>query len=111
LLYITAVKPIRRTYEPNFIVPFPINDELISNLESAMLMSSSSKFFHEFLEEDLDDVKALSMFSLYVDLRIFYNLLGDPNTKYKQLQEQAQTIYSDYVLPGSDYWIPENDII
>lgn len=74
-------------------------------------MSSSSKFFHKFLEEDLDDVKALSMFSLYVDLRIFYNLLADPNTKYKQLQEQAQIIYRDYVLPGSDYLIPENDII
>jgi hypothetical protein len=83
LLYITAIRPVRLTYEPNLIVPFPINDELISNLESAMLMSSSAKYFHEFIEEELDDMKALSLFSLYVDLRIFYNLLGDPNTKYR----------------------------
>jgi hypothetical protein len=111
LLYITAIKPVRRTYEQNSIVPFPINDELISNLESAMLMSSSSKYFHEYIEEELDDMKALSLFSLYVDLRIFYNLLGDPNTKYRQLQDQARIIYDDYVLPGSVYLIPENDII
>jgi len=56
-------------------------------------------------------MKALSLFSLYVDLRIFYNLLGDPNTKYRQLQDQARIIYDDYVFPGSVYLIPENDII
>lgn len=57
-------------------MPFPINDELISNLQSAMLMPISSQFFHKYLEEELDDVQALSLFSLYVDLRIFYNLLA-----------------------------------
>lgn len=83
LLYITAIKPVRLTYQQNSIVPFPINDELINNLESAMIMSCSAKYFHEFLEEELDDMKALSLFSLYVDLRIFYNLLADVNTKFR----------------------------
>jgi hypothetical protein len=32
LLYLCAIKPISKSYEPNMIVPFPINDELISNL-------------------------------------------------------------------------------
>lgn len=50
LLYFTSITPIRGTYEPNYIVPFPINDELISNLQSAMLMPISSKYFHEYLE-------------------------------------------------------------
>jgi hypothetical protein len=47
-----------------------------------MVMPISSKYFHEYLEDDLDDMQALSLFSLYVDLKIFYNLLGDPNSKY-----------------------------
>lgn len=110
LLYITAIKPVRRTYEENFIVPFPINDELISNLQSAMLMPISSEYFHKFLEE-LDDVQALSLFSLYVDLKIFYNLLADKSTSLRALQQQAHTIFVDYVMPKCVYSIPQNDII
>ena len=71
-----------------------------------MLMPISSKYFHEYLEEELDDMQALSLFSLYVDLKIFYNLLADPGTKYKQLKDQAVTIFLDYVRPNCVYSIP-----
>ena len=111
LLYITAFKPVRQSYKTNFIVPFPINDEMISELNSAMLMPISSKYFHDYLENELDDMQALSLFSLYVDLRIFYNMLGDSNTKYKALKEQAKTIFNDYVVPNCVYDIPQNEII
>jgi hypothetical protein len=84
---------------------------MIGELNSAMLMPISSKYFHDFLENDLDDMQALSLFSLYVDLRIFYNLLGDPNSKPKAINSQAKTIFTDYVVPDCVYDIPQNEII
>lgn len=56
-------------------------------------------------------MQALSLFSLYVDLKIFYNMLADPATKYKQLKDQAVTIFLDYVKPDCVYSIPQNEII
>ena len=77
LLYVTAIEPIYKSYQPNDIIPFPLNEEMISNLGSAMVMPISSKFFYDFLAEDIQDTRGLSLFSLYADLQIYYNLITE----------------------------------
>lgn len=42
LLYLTSIRPIMKSYEPNPIIPFPLNQDCIESLESAMMMPASS---------------------------------------------------------------------
>ena len=74
LLTITAIIPIKKSYEPNNIIPFPLNQNLIEKLESAMIMPISSKMFYDFLD-DLGDIKALTLIALYADLRRYMVLV------------------------------------
>jgi hypothetical protein len=37
LMYWTAVQPLLATYKPSSIIPFSLNKECISNVESAMI--------------------------------------------------------------------------
>lgn len=75
-LYISVIKPVRQTYQPNEIIPFPLNEEVINNMESAMSHTISADYFYNFLVNHLHDVNALSIFALYSDLRL-YNILCD----------------------------------
>ena len=76
LLTITAIIPIKRSYQPNNIIPFPLNQNLIDNLESAMIMPVSSKMFYDFLN-DLGDIKGMTLIALYADLRRYMVLVQD----------------------------------
>lgn len=49
-LYVSAIKPIKLTYSPNSIIPFPLNEECIKSLEMALLMPTSANYFYNFLE-------------------------------------------------------------
>jgi len=49
-LYVTALSPLRASYSPNSIIPFPINEECIKTLEMALLMPTSANYFYEYLE-------------------------------------------------------------
>ncbi len=49
-LTVTALIPIRETYSPNQIIPFPLNEECIKNLEMALLLPTSANYFYEYLE-------------------------------------------------------------
>lgn len=42
LLYLTAIRPIQKTYKPNPIIPFPLTQDCVESLESAMMMPTSS---------------------------------------------------------------------
>ena len=74
LLSITAIIPIKKSYEPNNIIPFPLNQDLIAHLESAMIMPVSSKMFYDFLN-DLGDIKGMTLIALYADLRRYMVLV------------------------------------
>jgi len=77
LLLWTTVRPIQKTYRPNKIIPFPLNEECINNMESAMNMKTSSRFFYDYLFAEQEDEKALSLFALYSDLRHYFVLVDD----------------------------------
>lgn len=69
ILYISVIEPIRGTYKANEIIPFPLNEQVIRNAESSMAHQISSRYFYDFLCRDLKDIKSLSIFALYSDLR------------------------------------------
>ena len=76
LLYDSGFRQIARTFDPNPIVPFPINEDVIFTLESAMIMPTSSKYFYNFLRHELQDEISLTLFAVYADLRRFGELCG-----------------------------------
>lgn len=76
LLYITAIRPIQKSYKPNPIIPFPLNQDCIEQLESAMMMPASSQMFYEFIN-DLGDIRGITLIALYADLRLYMNLVND----------------------------------
>ena len=77
LMYWTAVQPLLATYKPSSIIPFSLNKECISNVESAMIQETSSRFFYNFLVQDLKDERGIVLFALYSDLRRFMVLCDD----------------------------------
>ena len=42
LLTVTAIWPVRKSYTPSGVVPFPISQEVIQHVDSAMIMPIAS---------------------------------------------------------------------
>ena len=76
-LLVTAVIPIKRSYNPNSIIPFPINEECIKSLEMALLMPTSANYFYDYLENSCENKDALIYFGLYADIRTYLRLIED----------------------------------
>jgi hypothetical protein len=78
-LFTSAVMPLRASYNPNSIIPFPINEECIKTLEMALLMPTSANYFYEYLETTLCGIEktkdALVYFGLYADIRGYLRLI------------------------------------
>lgn len=64
----------KRSYSPNAIIPFPINEECIKSLEMALLMPTSANYFYNYLENYCADKDALIYFGLYADLRTYMRM-------------------------------------
>ena len=80
LLIVTAILPLRASYNPNSIIPFPINEECIKTLEMALLMPTSANYFYEYLETLCGSEKnkdALVYFGLYADIRAYLRILEE----------------------------------
>ena len=112
LLFDSSIRQILRTFQPNPIVPFPMNDECIDNLESALIMPTSSRFFYNFLVNELQDENSLTLFALYADLRRYNALCEDDNTLEKDKMQTAKGIYADYILgEATMFSLPPNEIV
>lgn len=81
-LLVTAVIPIKKSYNPNSIIPFPINEECIKSLEMALLMPTSANYFYDYLENSCENKDALIYFGLYADIRTYLRLIEDGESDY-----------------------------
>jgi hypothetical protein len=108
LLYLTAIKPIYKSYQPNRIIPFPLSQDLINELETALMMPTSSQTFYEFIN-DLGDIRGITLMALYADLRLFLNMVSD-QAPDEELREQAMVIFKDYIIEGNTYEMEPNEI-
>jgi len=88
-LIVTAILPIRRSYHPNSIIPFPINEECIKSLEMALLMPTSANYFYDYLENSCENKEALIYFGLYADIRTYIRLFeeGDDGLEIRKQAE------------------------
>ena len=77
VLIVSGIVPTIRSYSPNAIIPFPINEECIKSLEMALLMPTSANYFYSYLENHFADKEALIYFGLYADLRAFMRMVED----------------------------------
>ena len=112
LLYVTAIRPILKSYKPNPIIPFPLNQDCIEQLESAMMMPASSQMFYEFIN-DLGDIRGITLMALYADLRLYMNMVNDHlgENDQEELVKQAHLVYADYLVEGNTYEMEPNEII
>jgi hypothetical protein len=74
LLYFTAWTPISETYKQSEIIPFSLNLECLTNVESAMIQEIPSKFFYDYIVYDLNEFKGITLYAVYADLRRFMAL-------------------------------------
>jgi hypothetical protein len=88
-----------------------LNEEVINNVESAMTHTISAEYFYNFLYVDLRDIKSLSIFALYSDLRMFNIMCDDKSCSYGELRTLTNQIFKDYILQGAEFEIPVNEII
>mmetsp|Transcript_33121 Transcript_33121/g.32248 ORF Transcript_33121/g.32248 Transcript_33121/m.32248 type:complete len:170 (+) Transcript_33121:659-1168(+) len=96
-LYITAVIPLRQSYSPNTIIPFPLNEECIKSLEMALLMNTSANYFYCYLENYCMDKDALLYFGLYADLRSLMRMCEEGEDETLVIK-QADCLFKDYVI-------------
>jgi len=73
-----------------------MNEECIENLESAIIMPTSSMFFYNFLQSELSDENGLTLFALYTDLRRYLAFCADGAAE-EELETLAKRIYKDYI--------------
>lgn len=108
-LYMTAVRPLRQSYNPNAVTPFPLNEECIKSLEMALLVPTSADYFYNFLENQCEDKDALIYFGMYADLRTYLRMVEDYMDD-KVMMKQVDQIYSDYISEQREWniYIPED---
>ncbi|TNV86484.1 hypothetical protein FGO68_gene14214 [Halteria grandinella] len=113
-LIVSAILPIRATYNPNSIIPFPINEECIKTLEMALLMPTSANYFYEYLETLCGSERnrdALVYFGLYADIRQYLREIEEGGEE-QMVRAHAQQLIDDYIgdkrqweveIPGDVY--------
>lgn len=84
-LYFTALEPIADSYETSQIIPFSLNQECLTNFESAVIQETSSQYFFDYLSKDLKSKRGVTLFALYADLRRFM-ILCDEKHRLEQLE-------------------------
>ena len=109
-LFVTAVMPLRASFNPNSIIPFPINEECIKTLEMALLMPTSANYFYEYLETLCGSEKtkdALVYFGLYADIRTYLRLIEEKEDD-PIVRRHADQLFRDYIIQGRqwDVYIP-----
>jgi len=109
LLCLTSITPVVRTYYPSGVVPFPISQEVIEHVDSAMIMPIASQMFYEFLN-DLSDIRGMTLIAMYSDLRRYSNMISD-HAPAEEIKKQAMTVYKDYIIKGNTYEMDSNEII
>lgn len=73
-----------------------------------MIQDISSRFFYNYLYKDLKEERGIVLYALYADLRRFMVLCDDKETTKQELILLANQIYSDFILPDSDFEIDHN---
>ena len=76
-----------------------------------MAHTISAEYFYNFLYVDLRDIKSLSIYALYSDLRMFNIMCDDKACSYAEMRTLTNQIFKDYILQGAEFEIPENEII
>ena len=103
-LIVTAIVPIKKSYNPNSIIPFPINEECIKSLEMALLMPTSANYFYDYLENSCENKDALIYFGLYADIRTYIRLFEEGEEE-SAVRRQGEQIFRDYIIKGRTWEI------
>lgn len=87
------------TYHPNQIIPFPINEDCISNFVVAIIMPTSMTHFYQYLQNLPDFDEALIIFGLHADIRIYMRMHDERQYLTKeQIHAKAVQIFEEYII-------------
>ena len=93
----TGIRQVYRTYKPNDIVPYPLNEECIVNFELALVMPASMKHFYAYLETLVDFREPLIVFGLHSDI-VEYNQMIDDGEDEADIHSKAVEIFEEYII-------------
>lgn len=98
-MMISGMFLLRLSYQPNQIIPFPINEDCISNFVVAIIMPTSMTHFYQYLQ-NLDDYdEALIIFGLHADIRIYMRMYEEREFFTRdQIHNKAVQIFEDYII-------------
>ena len=99
VLLITGANTLRNTFRPNQIIPFPINEDCISNFVVAIIMPTSMTHFYQYLQSLPDYDEALIIFGLHADIRIYMRMYEEREFFTRdQIHSKAVQIFEDYII-------------
>ena len=94
----TGLHVLQKTYKPNEIVPFPINEDVIRSFDLAIIMPTSMTHFYAYLENLYEFNEALIIFGLHADIRQYIKMVEDGMHTDIELHEKAVEIFEEYII-------------
>lgn len=105
---VTGLIPLVMTYKPNQIIPFPINEDCISNFVVAIIMPTSMTHFYQYLQNLPDFEEALIIFGLHADIRIYMRMHDEHQVfSTEQIHSKAVQIFEDYIIEDCKWAIKQ----
>jgi hypothetical protein len=97
LIVETGLRNVRRSYKPNEVAPYPLNNEAIRNFDLAVTKPSSMKQFFNYLEALPDFREPLIMYGLHYDI-VEFNEMVAKGEEHKTLHAKAVDIFDQYIV-------------
>lgn len=97
LIVETGLRNIRRSYKPNEVAPYPLNNEAIRNFDLAVTKPASMKQFFNYLEALPDFREPLIMYGLHYDITEFNEMVAK-GEDHKTLHAKAVEIFEQYII-------------
>lgn len=93
----SGIRQIYKTYQPNEIVPYPLNEDCIYDFELASIHPTSFNYFYRYLD-NLDDFwEPLIAFGLHSDI-LYYNNMIENECDLAEIHEKAVEIFEEYII-------------
>lgn len=109
IILTTGLYTLVMTYRPNQIVPFPINEDCISNFVIAIIMPTSMTHFYQYLQNLTEFDEALIIFGLHADIRIYMRMYEERAFfTTDQIHQKAVQIFEDYIVEDCKWTMKDN---
>ena len=77
LLFVSGIIPLRLSYKPNEIMPFPLTDDSVESFDLAIIMPTTMQYFYNYLEARDDFNESIIVYGLHADIRMYMRMVEE----------------------------------